>query len=92
MRPGLVLSCGVAGAVICFSIYWMKKSSNGKRNNFKSATAPDLLNPRWLKVGKVKELYCYPLKSGRGKKVTECKFTEFGVSVSNDNHLTLRDR
>lgn len=87
-KVGVILSCGVTGAIICISVCWMKKkkSSNGKR------LISELVDPRWLKVGKVKELYFYPLKSGRGRTVTECKFTEFGISVNCDGQFTLRDR
>lgn len=94
IRAGLVLSCGVAGAIIFVSFYWKKnkKSSNDKMHRFRSNSTPELVNPCWLKVGKVKELYYYPLKSGRGKEVTECEFTQFGISITNDSHLTLRDR
>lgn len=47
---------------------------------------------KWVKVGQVEELYYYPLKSGRGKTITECKFTEFGISLEEKGLLTLRDR
>ncbi|XP_015185472.1 PREDICTED: mitochondrial amidoxime-reducing component 1-like [Polistes dominula] len=47
---------------------------------------------KWVKVGRVEELYYYPLKSGRGKTITECKFTEYGISVEDEGLLTLRDR
>lgn len=92
-KVGLILSCGVTGAIIYFCgrrRMKNKKSSNGNRNNARSTS--ELLNPRWLKVGKVKELYFYPLKSGRGKQLQKCKFTEFGISVNSDDQFTLRDR
>lgn len=76
----------VTGAISLLSIWWKKnkKSSNGNRSQL-----PD---GNWLKVGEVKELYCYPLKSGRGKDVKCCKFTEFGISIVSDDEFTLRDR
>lgn len=89
---GLILSCGI-GVVIYISVRWVKnkKPSIDNRNSVESTSA--LSNPRWLRVGKVKELYFYPLKSGRGQKVTECKFTEFGISLNcDDDQFTLRDR
>ncbi|XP_057318668.1 mitochondrial amidoxime-reducing component 1-like [Microplitis mediator] len=48
--------------------------------------------PRWIKAGKIKELFYYPLKSGRGKEIFECKFTEYGIAVIDDKCITLRDR
>lgn len=55
-------------------------------------TVSDIPKLKWVKVGRVEELYYYPLKSGRGKTVTECKFTEFGISVEKNGLFTLRDR
>ncbi|XP_043494738.1 mitochondrial amidoxime-reducing component 1-like isoform X2 [Polistes fuscatus] len=55
-------------------------------------TKLDIPKLKWVKVGRVEELYYYPLKSGRGKTITECKFTEFGISVEEKGLLTLRDR
>ncbi|KAH0550864.1 mitochondrial amidoxime-reducing component 1-like isoform X1 [Cotesia glomerata] len=53
----------------------------------------ELPNPRWVKIGKIKELYYYPLKSGRGKELTECNFTEYGIAVCDTQCcITLRDR
>ncbi|XP_053985796.1 mitochondrial amidoxime-reducing component 1-like isoform X2 [Hylaeus volcanicus] len=53
---------------------------------------PELPYPNWVKVGEIQELYAYPLKSGRGKAVKECDFTEFGISIESKGHFTLRDR
>lgn len=55
-------------------------------------TILDLPNPKWVKVGQIQELYIYPLKSGRGKNVRECDFTEYGICVENDGRFALRDR
>ncbi|XP_034181029.1 mitochondrial amidoxime-reducing component 1 isoform X1 [Osmia lignaria lignaria] len=54
-------------------------------------TISELPDPNWVKVGQVRELYIYPLKSGRGKELRECNFTEYGISVENQG-FTLRDR
>lgn len=51
----------------------------------------ELPDPNWVKVGQVRELYIYPLKSGRGKELRECDFTGHGISVENQG-FTLRDR
>ncbi|XP_076761828.1 mitochondrial amidoxime-reducing component 1 isoform X3 [Xylocopa sonorina] len=53
---------------------------------------PELPDPKWVKVGQVQELYVYPLKSGRGKTVKECDFTEFGISLDDKGRITLKDR
>ncbi|XP_054016018.1 mitochondrial amidoxime-reducing component 1-like isoform X2 [Hylaeus anthracinus] len=53
---------------------------------------PELPYPNWVKVGEIQELYAYPLKSGRGKAVKECDFTEFGISIESKGRFTLRDR
>lgn len=56
------------------------------------ATIPELPNPNWVKVGQIQELYMYPLKSGRGKTLRECDFTEYGISLEDKGRFTLRDR
>ena len=53
---------------------------------------PELPEPKWQKVGQIQELYVYPLKSGRGKDIRECNFTEYGISIDNGGRFTLRDR
>lgn len=55
-------------------------------------TIPELPDPNWVKVGQIRELYIYPLKSGRGKELKECNFTQHGICVENEGKLTLRDR
>ncbi|OAD53227.1 MOSC domain-containing protein 1, mitochondrial, partial [Eufriesea mexicana] len=52
----------------------------------------ELPDPKWVKVGQIQELYMYPLKSGRGKNLRECSFTEFGISLENEGKFTLKDR
>ncbi|XP_015108750.1 mitochondrial amidoxime-reducing component 1 [Diachasma alloeum] len=52
----------------------------------------ELPQPSWAKVGEIKELYFYPLKSGRGREVHECEFTEYGIALEDKAGLTLRDR
>ncbi|KAG6798422.1 mitochondrial amidoxime-reducing component 1 isoform X3 [Apis mellifera caucasica] len=34
----------------------------------------------------------YPLKSGRGKTLRECDFTQYGISLEDKGRFTLRDR
>ncbi|XP_066585709.1 mitochondrial amidoxime-reducing component 1-like [Prorops nasuta] len=46
----------------------------------------------WVKVGTVHELYIYPLKSGRGRTLEDCEFTEYGINVREKGLLTLKDR
>lgn len=55
-------------------------------------TVSDLPDLKWSKVGKIQELYVYPLKSGRGRNVKECEFTEYGISIEERGKFTLRDR
>ncbi|XP_031845755.1 mitochondrial amidoxime-reducing component 1 isoform X2 [Nomia melanderi] len=55
-------------------------------------TIPELPDPKWVKVGQVQELYIYPLKSGRGRNLSDCNFTEFGISIEDERKCTLRDR
>lgn len=66
-----------------------KEKKEIKRESKETSDFPEL---KWVKVGRVEELYYYPLKSGRGKAIGECKFTEYGISVENDKLLSLRDR
>lgn len=66
-----------------------KEEKREKQEKIETSDFPEL---KWVKVGKVEELYYYPLKSGRGKAVGECKFTEYGISVENDGVYSLRDR
>ncbi|KAF7987758.1 hypothetical protein HCN44_003621 [Aphidius gifuensis] len=61
-----------------------------KNNNDKYIE--ELPEPRWIKVGEIKELFYYPLKSGRGKNLNNCEFTDFGIAVNDDGKLTLKDR
>lgn len=55
-------------------------------------TIPELPDPKWVKVGQVQELYIYPLKSGRGRNLSDCSFTEFGICIEDKRKCTLRDR
>ncbi|XP_076396463.1 mitochondrial amidoxime-reducing component 1 isoform X1 [Megachile rotundata] len=55
-------------------------------------TIPELPDPNWVRVGQVRELYVYPLKSGRGKELRECNFTRFGICEESEGKFTLRDR
>ena len=55
-------------------------------------TITELPDPKWEKVGQIQELYVYPLKSGRGKSLRECDFTEWGISFENAGKFKLRDR
>lgn len=36
---------------------------------------------RWKRVGKVDELWLYPLKSGKGKSVTAAEFQRLGMKA-----------
>ncbi|XP_076644070.1 mitochondrial amidoxime-reducing component 1 [Halictus rubicundus] len=58
----------------------------------RSDEIPELPDPNWVKVGQVQELYVYPMKSGRGRNVTECEFTELGICIESEGKFTLRDR
>ena len=58
----------------------------------KDDTIAELPDPKWEKVGQIQELYMYPLKSGRGKNVRECDFTEYGMKLDDAGKFTLRDR
>ncbi|XP_034938193.1 mitochondrial amidoxime-reducing component 1-like [Chelonus insularis] len=106
-RFGVVISCGVTMGVVLIFLNHIKKPKKNKKNPDKKnnktfPTQPkrivtsnqilELPYPRWKKVGKVKELYFYPLKSGRGKELSECLFTECGIAVNNKGVLTLKDR
>lgn len=61
-------------------------------NEARKDVIAELPKPKWKKVGQIQELYFYPLKSGRGKSITECNFTNYGISVRDEGKLTLRDR
>lgn len=69
-----------------------KVETEKKKVEENGEASSDIPKLKWVKVGRVEELYYYPLKSGRGKAVTECKFTEFGISIEKDGLFTLRDR
>lgn len=69
-----------------------KNLLNNDKKTLETELLSELPEPRWIKVGEIKELYYYPLKSGRGKEINNCMFTELGISIKNNNHLTLRDR
>ncbi|XP_076294763.1 mitochondrial amidoxime-reducing component 1 isoform X2 [Lasioglossum baleicum] len=58
----------------------------------RSDEIPELPDPNWVKVGQVQELYVYPMKSGRGRNVAECEFTELGICIESEGKFTLRDR
>ncbi|XP_037048136.1 mitochondrial amidoxime-reducing component 1-like [Bradysia coprophila] len=81
--------CALTAAITYISIWWMKSN---KKLGDNSRSTSELHTEKWLKVGKVKELFFYPLKSGRGKNVLECKFTEFGIAIMGSGQFTLRDR
>lgn len=102
-----IVSCGATVAVVLIfwkrfkspSIDIKKKTEESKlsgdkkiikKNNDKYIE--ELPEPRWIKVGQIKELFYYPLKSGRGKILNICEFTDFGIAVNDDGKLTLKDR
>nr|XP_033332970.1 mitochondrial amidoxime-reducing component 1-like isoform X2 [Megalopta genalis] len=58
----------------------------------RSDDIPELPDPKWTKVGEVEELYVYPMKSGRGRSLGECEFTEFGICIESQGKFALRDR
>ncbi|XP_012273670.1 mitochondrial amidoxime-reducing component 1 [Orussus abietinus] len=64
-----------------------KHVSNAEDNDI----IPELPQPRWTKVGKVAKLFFYPLKSGSGIEISNCNFTEFGISVEEEAFI-LQDR
>lgn len=71
----------------------VKKNDDKKDpSNDDDETIPELSNPNWVKVGQIQELYMYPLKSGRGKTLRECDFTQYGISLEDKGRFTLRDR
>ena len=55
-------------------------------------TINELPDPKWEKVGQIQELYMYPLKSGRGRSLRECDFTDLGISCEDGGKFKLRDR
>lgn len=69
-----------------------KSNESLKNKKVRRLTKDVIPQLQWIKVGQVKELYYYPLKSGRGKEIAQCQFTEYGIAVTATDHLTLRDR
>lgn len=63
-----------------------------KTTRRRSDDIPELPDPKWSKVGEVEELYVYPMKSGRGRSLNECEFTDFGICVESQGKFALRDR
>lgn len=57
----------------------------------KSKNAPP---KKWELVANIKQLYLYPLKSGKGQEIKKADCTVFGIKMSKeeDNVMQLRDR
>ncbi|OXU27180.1 hypothetical protein TSAR_005445 [Trichomalopsis sarcophagae] len=87
-----------AGAVtlLSFGLVWGEKNRKRAARLVAERKLRDeiLASPdsSWKKVGSVKEIYYYPLKSGKGKPVEECNFENVGISVSNEEFIPMRDR
>lgn len=60
--------------------------------NAKKDALERILPKEWMKIGQIKELFVYPLKSGRGRPLKDSIFTDYGISVTNNGHFPLRDR
>lgn len=69
-----------------------RESEKNEEERASDDTINELPDPKWKKVGQIQELYMYPLKSGRGKSVSECDFTEWGISFEDAGKFKLRDR
>ncbi|KAK1130658.1 hypothetical protein K0M31_018774 [Melipona bicolor] len=69
-----------------------RESEKNDEEGASDDTINELPDPKWEKVGQIQELYMYPLKSGRGKSVMECDFTEWGISFEDAGKFRLRDR
>ncbi|XP_014210797.1 mitochondrial amidoxime reducing component 2-like [Copidosoma floridanum] len=60
-----------------------------EKQNEKILSSPDA---SWKQVGKVKEIFCYPLKSGKGRSVEMCRFEERGITIDEPAVFPVRDR
>lgn len=58
----------------------------------KSEELERIVPKEWNKIGQIRELFIYPLKSGRGKLLKDSSFTDYGISVINEEQFQLRDR
>lgn len=60
-----------------------------KRKSYKNAPPK-----KWELVANIKQLYLYPLKSGKGQEIKKAECTVFGIQMSKeeDSVMQLRDR
>lgn len=87
----VLLSSGVA--VVYLLKHKRKKINNTKKGSVSDfCEVVDIPELPWTKVGKVHELFIYPLKSGKGEQLTKCFFDDYGILVKNDAFFNLRDR
>lgn len=73
-----------------------KNEMRCEKNNFCKANEvlDGILPKEWKIIGEIKELFIYPLKSGRGKNLKVSLFTDYGISTfsEDDGCFLLRDR
>ncbi|XP_058791538.1 mitochondrial amidoxime-reducing component 1-like [Phymastichus coffea] len=92
-NDGLKIFLMSAGALTLSSLalVWYKRNKKLRdelKLREKVLSSPDT---SWKKVANVCRLFCYPLKSGKGKSVKECFFGEYGISIDGGDRY-IEDR
>uniref|UniRef100_A0ABD2W3T8 MOSC domain-containing protein n=2 Tax=Trichogramma kaykai TaxID=54128 RepID=A0ABD2W3T8_9HYME len=82
------------GTITALSFVLLRKSKRKEEDDEKGMVEKILSSSdeSWKRVGKVKDLLFYPLKSGRAQSVTQCLFGEYGISVEEAGNFCLKDR
>ncbi|XP_043288875.1 mitochondrial amidoxime reducing component 2-like [Venturia canescens] len=88
-KPFVVLGATVGLSGVVALLTFLAKRFMINKN---AATIPALEDSEWIEIGRIKELYLYPLKSGKGKAIENCDFTDYGISVKTSGLFTLDDR
>lgn len=58
---------------------------NLKPDNGQTINSPELSDPNWVKVGKVDELYIYPVKSGGKLRTDNVRCNRNGMITTSNN-------
>ena len=76
------LVIGVAAVLLTVAVAWWHQRVVGKNK----------VPTKWRRVGEVREMTIYPLKSGTGVDLKEAQCTELGLRAINDKTTELLDR
>jgi hypothetical protein len=76
------LLIGVATVLLTAAVAWWHQRAQGKNK----------VPTKWRRVGEVREMIIYPLKSGTGVGLKEAHCTELGLREITDKTTELLDR